>query len=595
MKKIMLAVILLVAIFSTGAFASEEKVVKVEKGDCLSQILKANGISPTINNCKKVADFNGIANMHFIKIGQVVKLNLASSPSVLKKAERNPTTIKTSKTAKKIVVRLGVNPTTIPNNEAIAKVITAAKRDPNFARKYGIVESYFLPTASQAMERMNNDGKLPYEKNSVRRIYDLGDEKYRNNLFLVTEGKGRVVRDVGMPNGKRIEAYAGKKRINRSQYILIGIIIDCQNAFLTVCNIEKENGPIPELPMACAPPTYNGIRSVSAQKDFSEKYRRIDHEMLEDQGYVLDISGGENYQKYDNGSQDVSRWSHTALRREYGPDANGRSYAMGPYVNAGNWEGDWTDPAGRAPKFDFDGERYEYGVESLIYDNAKQYKAKIGYVTENGQGASKDFWGRSSKKADMEGVTAGIKMDDNSRREKNFLSRYSVGLGYTYETNGTATRSYTDRFGKTTVERDNETIQGVSASAELDIYKKSDKLCVSVEGWGILKENDDKIAKVTPFIGFLNNSLKVGYQVTEANYAGEGHLSGKGLAWQVHLYDLYKYIEEKSASRPSEVKEGEDVLDNPDGFINQKQKQTKAPQKNERKFNEVCSYDGGNK
>jgi hypothetical protein len=126
-------------------------------------------------------------------------------------------------------------------------------------------------------------------------------------------------------------------------------------------------------------------------------------------------------------------------------------------------------------------------------------------------------------------------------------------LGYTWQTGQDTSASWTSNSGsKEILSKEADTIEGVDASLELDWAKdRQQYVTLSTELWGQALEDGDKVGKITPYIGFLGDSLKVGYQFTEADYHDTGHVSGDGFSWQVHLYDLYKWC--KNRSRPTEA------------------------------------------
>jgi hypothetical protein len=104
----------------------------------------------------------------------------------------------------------------------------------------------------------------------------------------------------------------------------------------------------------------------------------------------------------------------------------------------------------------------------------------------------------------------------------------------------------------------------LAIKAEVDFFSDSrNMITASAELWHNFLFDGDMVTKVTPYLGILGDSLKIGYQFTNRNTNGT-HATGTGLAWQIHLYDLYKYVEAKRWERPT----GTGTFTNPNSALN---------------------------
>jgi hypothetical protein len=331
-------------------------------------------------------------------------------------------------------------------------------------------------------------------------------------------------------------------QINKEYFLRVIKADQCDNFYLQLLLF------VPPPPQAPPPPPKVGQVKLQRQLD------RIYQQAISKPKARLEVSTGGTWQDYSDGAEDYSDWLYASLLFDTNRYLGGKKLHVGPFYNYSGWDGEWNDPTGSDPNtFHFEGDRQFYGPEARLTGTDREFTFRGGPVEQESEGHKTDQWGIYRESEEYEGwrVQAGI--EDWSRFNKRILPKSKFMLGYTWQTDQETDASWTSNSGSTDIiSKEADTIEGVDASLELDLAKdRNQYVTLSTEFWGQALEDGDKVGKVTPYIGFLGDSLKVGYQWTEADY-DTGHVSGNdGLSWQVHLYDLYKWC--KDRSRPAEV------------------------------------------
>jgi LysM repeat protein len=253
----------------------------------------------------------------------------------------------------------------------------------------------------------------------------------------------------------------------------------------------------------------------------------------------LDLSGGGSWQDYSDGAEDYSDWIYAALRCQVWTDSEGREHKAAIYFNGTRWNGNWKDVV------DFEGKIKTFGIEHRILNQQdREYIFRMGYLMREDKANSSDIWGKYDTKSKFNALVFESSVDDMSRFNEFWFPRMKAGIGLITELSSKRNSKWTEASTGKVVDLNEapDTIGGMDLKADVDIFNDPWKLTtISVEGWANFLFDGDRVAKLTPYFGILGDSLKVGYQMTDRRTNGS-HATGNGLAWQVHLYDLYTYI-----------------------------------------------------
>jgi LysM repeat protein len=274
-----------------------------------------------------------------------------------------------------------------------------------------------------------------------------------------------------------------------------------------------------------------------------------------------DLSVGGQWQDYTDGAEDYTDWLYAAIRCHIWTDEYGNKHKPGLYVNGSRFDGNWQE------KFDFEGEVITFGVEYRIETpEGREYIFRLGYQDRNQSGSSEDIWGNYRTDYKYDAIVFEAEIDDISRINELWFPRWKAGIGLVQSLSRERTSTWTnaDTGQVINLNESPDVISGLAIKAEVDFFSDSrNMITASAELWHNFLFDGDMVTKVTPYLGILGDSLKIGYQFTNRNTNGT-HATGTGLAWQIHLYDLYKYVEAKRWERPT----GTGTFTNPNSALN---------------------------
>jgi hypothetical protein len=275
----------------------------------------------------------------------------------------------------------------------------------------------------------------------------------------------------------------------------------------------------------------------------------------------LDLSVGGQWQDYSDGAEDYTDWIYAAVRCHIWTDKYGNKHKPGAYVNGNRWEGSWQD------QFDFDGDIKTFGIEHRIETpNGREFIFRLGYQKRDERGESGDIWGNYRTDSKYRAIVFEAEVDDVSRINELWFPRWKAGIGLVQSLSRERRATWTNASTGEVFNLDEspDVISGLAIKAEVDFFSDSrNMITASAELWHNFLFDGDMVTKVTPYLGILGDSLKIGYQFTNRNTNGT-HATGTGLAWQIHLYDLYKYVEAKRWERPT----GTGTFTNPNSALN---------------------------
>jgi LysM repeat protein len=314
--------------------------------------------------------------------------------------------------------------------------------------------------------------------------------------------------------------------------------IVCHNLTWTVVKAETAYVPPP-----FKPPPMVKLYSQPLQAFIEVVYRQATCRDCQ-----LDLSVGGQWQDYSDGAEDYTDWLYAAVRCHMWTDKYGNKHKPGAFVNGSRFDGNWKDV------FYFEGEIKTFGVEHRIETpNGQELVFRIGLMDQKETGSSTDTWGTYRRESENKAMIFEIVIEDYSRINENWFPFFKSGIALvtaiSSERNATWTNADTGEV--TNIAEKPYKISAFEIKGEVDWWQSDRKLVTfSTEFWSSLRFNGDTVSKITPFLGILGNSIKFGYQVTGRNTNGS-HATGTGLAWQIHLYDLYRYMEAKRWQRPT--------------------------------------------
>jgi hypothetical protein len=275
----------------------------------------------------------------------------------------------------------------------------------------------------------------------------------------------------------------------------------------------------------------------------------------------LDLSGGGQWQDYSDGAEDYTDWIYAAVRCHVWTDEYGNKHKPGVYFNGNRWEGSWQE------QFDFDGDIKTFGIEHRIETpDGREFIFRLGYQKRDERGESGDIWGNYRTDSKYRAIVFEAEVDDVSRINELWFPRWKAGIGLVQSLSRERRATWTNASTGEVFNLDEspDVISGLAIKAEVDFFSDSrNMITASAELWHNFLFDGDMVTKVTPYLGILGDSLKIGYQFTNRNTNGS-HATGTGLAWQIHLYDLYRYMEAKRWERPT----GTGTFTNPNSALN---------------------------
>ncbi|MFW5888327.1 MAG: LysM peptidoglycan-binding domain-containing protein [Patescibacteria group bacterium] len=479
----------------------EVKTYKVRSGDTLWDIHKKfYEAKPTPNRVDALASWNDqVSDPKKMRVGQILEIPF---PLVVEQRQVN------------------ANPTTLPEEEALP---LSLKQLQVSAEEAGMDVSVPQGVAVKLQKALK-------ETSATMR---LNGKKFAVATFNKSaQGWTRVTAK------EELSGSATMTRINKDYFLRVIKADQCDNFYLQLLMF------VPPPPQAPPPPP------KVAKAEVQERADKIYQQVTSKPKARLEVSGGGTWQDYTDGAEDYSDWIYASLLFDTGRYIGGKKLHLGPFFNHSGWDGTWKDPTKADPNtFYFEGDEQFYGPEARLTGTDREFIFRGGPIEQEAEGRKTDEWGTYREEEEYEGWRIQAGVEDWSRFDKRFLPKTKLMLGYTWQTDEETSASWTSSQtgSKEMLSKEADTIEGVDASLELDWAKdRQQYVTLSTELWGQALEDGDKVGKITPYIGFLGDSLKIGYQWTEADYHDSGHVSGDGLSWQVHLYDFYKWCKDRS-------------------------------------------------
>jgi LysM repeat protein len=463
----------------------------------------------TKNKIKALAFWNNIKKSSLILPGQKIKI---FQPLIL------------------IQSKTGVNPTTVHLRTAVGKAIDQFRKSLN---EVGIEVN--LPT--DLLDQIHIGISLSKEKHILN-----GEIVASATFSKSAQGWTKIITK---------EEIFGKSVIVEldNSYGVRAVYVDqCKNVYLQLIKITPPPPPKP-------PPIV---------KLYSQPLQAFIEVLYQDatcRDCQLDFSGGGQWQDYSDGAEDYTDWLYAAVRCHVWTDKYGNKHKPGVYVNGSRFDGNWQE------KFDFEGEVITFGVEYRIETpEGREYIFRLGYQDRKQSGSSEDIWGSYRTDYKYDAIVFEAEIDDTSRINELWFPRWKAGIGLVQSLSRERTSTWTnaDTGQVINLNESPDVISGLAIKAEVDFFSDSrNLLTASAELWHNFLFDGDMVTKVTPYLGILGDSLKIGYQFTNRNTNGS-HATGTGLAWQIHLYDLYRYMEAKRWERPT----GTGTFTNPNSALN---------------------------
>ncbi|MFA6306372.1 MAG: LysM domain-containing protein [Patescibacteria group bacterium] len=486
---------------------------RVKYGESLWGIFKKYyGENPSVNKCRRLAELNAIKDPNRIRAGQVIKIY---KPLIMLQTSvvSNRTTVSLPKAADNAVAALKKSlrqadiKMSIPDDLAQKVVIGLESSETIHQLNGEIVAATTYGKSAQGWTKIVAKGEVS-GKSTITSI----NENYAALATLAKQCKNVIIQLVKKvlppPPPPKVEIPPPPPKV--------------------------EIPPPPPMPPILPPPE---LYSKPLERFLTVLYREAVCPNCE-----FDLAVGKVHQDYTDDAQDYSTWLYAAVRCQVWTDKDGNIHKAGVYINGSKWEGDWKKT------FDFEGKIETFGVEHRIQtpDN-QEYIFRIGYRTRQDLGASSDIYGRYQTETNYKALVFESEIDDNSRINELFFSRFKVGVALITELSSSRYSTWTNSLNGQVINLNEkpDITSGLEFKSEIRIFSDKRKLVtLSLESWVNFLFDGDSVYKLTPYFGILGDSLKIGYQATGRNTNGS-HAFGSGFAWQLNLGQLYDYLKYK--------------------------------------------------